>query len=143
MKTNIMKISVLAAVFIFLAAGASWADHPKKRHYKKVEKKHVRSDYRDSRDYGNRSDFDHGRYDRRRHHFKKHHDRHLIAHRNGKHAFKHRHRYHRPVYKHDHYRHNRRHYHYHRHKPTYNILSFKVPAFEPGWSVTIKSKSGW
>ena len=143
MKANIMKISVLATILIFLSAGASWADHPKKRYYNKVEDKHIRGEYRDGRDYGKRSRFDHDRYDHRRHHYTKHNDRHRIAHWNGKHAFKHRHGYHRPVYKHDHYRHERRHGHYHRHKPVYKTFTFRAPAFEPGWSVTIKSKSGW
>lgn len=142
MKSNTVKMSVLAMVLIFFSAGASWAARQKKPHYNKVGKKQIRSEYRDSRDYRNRSHFNRSRYNDRRHD-SKHHDRHLIAHRDGKHAFKYRHRYRRPVYKHDHYRDKRRHYRYHKHKPIYNIFSLRVPAFEPGWSVIIKSKSRW
>jgi hypothetical protein len=33
--------------------------------------------------------------------------------------------------------------HYHKHKRSYNVFSFRAPVFEPGWSVTIKTKSRW
>jgi hypothetical protein len=33
--------------------------------------------------------------------------------------------------------------HYHKHKPSYNGFSFRMPTFEPGWSVIIKTKSRW
>lgn len=143
MKANIMKMSVLATVLILLSAGASWADNQKKRHYNKVENKRIRSEYRDSRDYGKRPHFNRGRYDHPRRQFKIHNDRHLIAHKDGNHAVKYRHRYQRPFDKHYRYSDKRRHYHYYKHKPTYNIFSFRVPDFDPGWSVIIKSKSRW
>jgi hypothetical protein len=33
--------------------------------------------------------------------------------------------------------------HYHKHKPSYNVFSYKRSIFEPGWSVTFKTKSRW
>jgi hypothetical protein len=33
--------------------------------------------------------------------------------------------------------------HYHKHKPSYNVFIYRGSIFEPGWSVTIKTKSRW
>jgi hypothetical protein len=33
--------------------------------------------------------------------------------------------------------------HYHKHKPSYNVFSYWGSIFEPGWSVTFKTKSRW
>ena len=144
MKANLLKISVLATVLIFLSAGASWADRRDNRHHKKAEKKQFRSEYKGSRDYREPSHSDRNRYEHPRRHYKKHFDRHLAAHRKWKHHARHHHKYHRPVHKHDQYRYNKKvHKHYHKHKRSNKVISFRVPDFDPGWSVIIKTKSRW
>ncbi len=143
MKANLMKISVLATVLIFLLAGASWADNRKSRNYNKVENKHSRNEYDGRNGYRRPSHFNQGRYEHPRCHDKKRDDRHLAADRDRKYAVKYRHKYHQPVHKQDYYRYNRRHNHYHKHKSSYNVFSFRAPAFEPGWTVIIKTKNRW
>jgi len=134
MKAKLLKISVMTAAIIFLFAGASWADGGKIRHPKQVRNKHFRSKYNGSNGYQKPPHNNRSRYEYPRRHYQKHYDRHLAAHRVERQAFKHHQKYHRPVRKHD---------HYHIRKPSYNVFSFRAPVFEPGWSVTFKTKSRW
>ena len=143
MKAKLLKISVMTAAIIFLFAGASWADGGKNRHHKQVRKKHFRSNYNGSHGYqkpshNNRSRFEHPRRD-----YQKHYNRHRAVHRAERYAFKHCQKYHRPVHRQDRYRHKVINKHYHKHKRSYNVFSFRAPVFEPGWSVTFKTKSRW
>ncbi len=134
MKSNLLKISVLATVLILLSASASWADSRTTRYYNKAGNQHFRSEYDRNSGYQKPSYFNRSRYAQPRDHYKKNDDRYLAAHRVAKRTVKYRHDYPRPVHKHD---------HYYKYKPSCNIFSFRVPVFEPGWSVIIKSKSTW
>ena len=144
MKAKLLKMSVITTmVMIFLFVGASWADNAKDRHHKQVGNKHLRTEHDRSDGYREPSHLSRRWYEHPRRHYKKHYDRHPAAHRAERYAFKHRQKYHRPVRKPDHYRPKVIHKHYHKHKPSYNGFSFRVPAFEPGWSVTFKTKNRW
>ena len=143
MKAKRLKMSVITTMVIFLFAGASWADGAKNRHQSQVGTKHIRTEHDRSDRYREPSHYSRRGYEHPRRPFKKHYDRHPAAHRAERHAFKHRQTYHRPVHKHDHYRHKVIRKHYHKHKPSYNGFSFRVPTFEPGWSVTFKTKNRW
>ena len=168
MKTKRLKTSVVTIVVIFLFAGASWADGAKNRHHGQVRKNHIRTTHDRSHGYQKPSDFNHRRYAR---FYQKHYDRHRAAHkaerrafkhhqkyhraerhafkhhqkyhRAERHAFKHRHKYNRSVHGRDHYRHKVICKHYHKHKPSYNVFSYGTSVFEPGWSISIKTKSRW
>ena len=143
MKAKLLKMSVITTMVIFLFAGVSWADGRKSRHHKQVRNDHIRTEH--DRGHGYRQSSHHNRewYEHPRGHYQKHYDRHPAAHRAERHAFKHRHRYHRPFHRHDHYRHKVIRKHYHKHKPSYNGFSYGASIFEPGWSVTIRTKSRW
>ncbi len=143
MKAKLLKMSVMTTAIIFLFAGASWADGGKYRHHKQVGYKHIRTEHDRSDGYHKPSHYSSRRHEHSRRHYKKQYDRHPPAHRAERHAFKHRQKYHRPVHKHDRCRHKVVHKHYHKHKPFYNVFSFRAPVFEPGWSVTFKTKSRW
>ena len=147
MKATLIKMSVITTLAIFLFVGTSWADGGNNRHQKKVDKKHFRSGHHRSDGYHGWSHYGRGWYEPSRRHHKKHFDRYRAAHRVKRHAFKYRHQYHRPVHKHRHYRHHD-HYrhkvickHYHKHKPSHNVFSYRASFYDPGWSVTIKTRS--
>ncbi len=140
MKVKLLKISVMTAAIIFLFSGASWADGAKNRHHRQGRDNQIRTTHDRSRGYQEPSHFS---YRGNRQHYKKHYNRHRAVHRAQRHAFKHRHKYHRPVHRQDRYRHKVINKHYHKHKRSYNVFSFWAPAFEPGWSVTFKTKSRW
>ncbi len=149
MKTSLLKMSVITTLAIFLFAGTSWADGGNNRHHKQVHKKHFRTGHHGSDGDHGWSHYGRGWYEYPRRYYKKPYNRHQVAHRAKRHAFKHRLRYHRPVHKHRHYRHHD-HYchkvirrHYHKHKPSYNGYSYRSQIFEPGWSISIKTKSRW
>ena len=143
MKAKRLKMSVITTMVIFLFAGASWADGGKNRHHKQVGNEHIRTEHDRGHGYREPSQYNREWYEHRRGHYQKHYDRHLAAHRAERHAFQHRQKYHKPVSKHDRYRHKVIRKHYHKHKPSYNLFSYRVPVFEPGWSVSIKTKSRW
>ena len=144
MKATLLKMSMIATLAIFLFVGTSWADGGNNRHHKKVDKKHLRSGHhRNSGDQG-WSHNGRGWYKSPRHHYKRHHNRHWASHRSKRHAFKHHHKYRRPVHKHwhdNHCRHKVVRRHYHRHKPSYNVFSYRASLYDPGWSVTIKTRN--
>ena len=144
MKATLLKMSVITTLAIFLFVGTSWADGGNNRHHKKVDKKHFRSG--PDRNDGHQGWSHNGRgcYESPRQRYKKHDDRHRAAHRGKIHAFKHHRKYHRPVHKlrhHDHYLHKVIRRHYHKHKPSYNVFSYQASLYDPGWSVTIKTRS--
>jgi hypothetical protein len=143
MKAKLLKMSVITTMVILLFAGASWADVGKNRHQKQARNEHLRTEHDRSDRYRKPSLYSHrwDKYPRR--HYQKHYDRHPAAHRAERHAFKHRQKYHRPICKHDLYRHKVIRRHYHKHKPSYNVFSYRGSIFEPGWSVTFKTKSRW
>ena len=145
MKARILKMSVITTLAIFLFAGTSWADSGKNRHHNKVHKKHFRTGHHNKNDgYHGWSHYDRGWYESPRRHYKKHYNRHRAAHRAKRHTFKHHHKYYRPVHKlrqHDYYRHKVIRRHYHKHKPSYNVFSYRASIHDPGWSVTIKTRS--
>jgi len=143
MKAKLLKMSVITTMVMFLFAGTTWADRGKDRHPKEVRNKHIRTEHDKNRGPHESSHYNRGWYEHPRHHFKKHYVRHPAAHRAAKHALKHGQRYTRPVHRHDSHRPKVIRKHYHKRKPSYNVFSFRVPAFEPGWSVTFKTKSGW
>ncbi len=143
MKAKSLKISVMAAAIIFLFAGASWADGGKIRHHKQVRNKHFRTEHPRSDRNPAGSHYSRRSYEHPRRHYQKHYDRHRAVHRAERYASRHRHKYHRPVHRQNHYRHKVINKHYHKHKRSYNVFSFRAPVFEPGWSVTIKTKSRW
>ena len=143
MKAMLLKMSVMTIMVIFLFAGASWADDAKNRHHKIVRNKHIRTEPDRSDRYREPSHHSRRGYEHPRRHYVKRYVRHPAVHKAKKNAFKHGRKYHRPVHKHDHYRHKVIRKHYHKHKPSYNVFSFRVPAFEPGWSVTFKTKNRW
>ena len=146
MKAMLLKMSVITTLAIFLFVSTSWADGGNNRYYKKVDKKHLRSGHHRSNGDQGWSHNSRGWYKSPRHHYKRHHDRHWASHRAKRHVFRHHHQYHRPFHKHwhgNHCRHNIIRRHYHRHKPSYNVFSYRGSIFEPGWSVTFKTKSRW
>ena len=143
MKAKLPKMGMMTTAIIFLFAGASWADGGKKRYHKQVGNKHIRTEPDRSDGYHKPSHYSPRRHEHSRRHYKKQYDRHPPAHRAERHAFKHRQKYHSPVYNYDRYRHKVIRKHYHKRKPSYNVFSFRAPVFEPGWSVTFKTKSGW
>lgn len=143
MKAKLLKMSVITTMVMFLFAGASWADRGKDRHHKQVRNKQIRTEHNRSDRYRERSYYSRRGYEHPRRHDKKRYVRHPAAHRAERQAFEHRQKYRRPVHKHDHQRRMVIRKHYHKHKPSYNVFSFRAPAFEPGWSVTFKTKSGW
>ena len=143
MKAKLLKISVMTAAIIFLFAGASWADGGKSRHHKQVRNKHFRTEHPRSDRNPDRSHYNRRSYQHPRRHYQKHYDRHRAVHRAERYAFKHRQKNHRPVHRQDRYRHKVINKHYHKHKRSYNVFSFRAPVFEPGWSVTFKTKSRW
>ncbi len=154
MKTKLLKISVITTTVIFLFAGASWAGGAKNRHHRQGRDNQIRTKHDRSHGYQEPSHFN---YRRNGQHYKKHYNRHRAVHRAQRHAFKHhqkyhraarhalkhRHKYHRPVHRHDHYRRQVIHKHYRKHKSSYNVFSYRASVFEPGWSITIKTKSRW
>ena len=143
MKAKLLKISVMTTMVLFLFAGASWADRGNNRHHKRDRNKHIRTEH-DRRDrYREPSHYNRRGYEHPRHQYKNHFVRHPAAHRAERHAFKHRRKYHRPVYEHDHQRPRVIRKHYHKTKPSFNVFSFRAPAFEPGWSVTFRTKNRW
>ena len=143
MKAKLLKMSVITTMVMFLFAGTTWADRGKDRHPKEVRNKHIRTENDKNRGPHESSHYNRGWYEHPRHHYKKHYTRHPAAHRAAKNPVKHGQRYHRPVHRHDSHRPKVIGKHYHKRKPSYNVFSFRVPAFEPGWSVTFKTKSGW
>jgi hypothetical protein len=143
MKAKLLKMSVITTMVIFLFAGASWADGAKDRHHKQVRNKHIRTEHDRRDECREPSHYSRRWYEHSRRDYKKHYDRHPAAYRAERHAFKHHQKYHRPVYNYDRYRHKVIRKHYHKRKPSYNGFSFRAPVFEPGWSVSIKSKSRW
>jgi hypothetical protein len=143
MKAKLLKISVMTIMVIFLFAGASWADSAKNRHHKHVRNKHIRTEHDKSDRYREPSHNSRRGYEHPRRQYKKHYVRHPAAHRAERHAFNHDRRYHRPVHKHDPHRRKVIRKHYHKRKPSYNVFSFRVPSFEPGWAVTFKTKNRW
>ena len=144
MKATLLKMSVITTLAIFLFVGTSWADGRNNRHHKKADKKNLRSGH-------HRSHADQGwSHNGRRWHkspwhpYKRQNDRHWASHRAKRHAFKHYHKYRRPFHKHwhdNHYRHKVIRRHYHRHKPSYNVFSYRASLYDPGWSVTIKTRN--
>jgi hypothetical protein len=118
MKANLLKMSVITTMVIFLFAGASWADGAENRHHKQARNKHIRTEHHRSDGYLGPS-----HYSRRWYELPQ--------------------KYHRPARKHDRYRHQVICKHYHKHKPSYNLFSYRVQVFEPGWFVGIKTKSRW
>ena len=143
MKAKLLKISVMTIVVIFLFAGASWADGEKNRHHKQDRNKHIRTEHDRSDRYREPSHNSRRSYEYPRRQYKKHYVRHPAVHRAERHAFNHDRRYHRPVHKHDPHRRKVIRKHYHKRKPSYNVFSFRVPAFESGWAVTFKTKNRW
>lgn len=143
MKAKLLRISVITTMAIFLFAGASWADSAKNRHSKQVGNKHIRTEHDRSDGYREPSHYSRIGYEHPRRHYNKQYDRHPAAHRAERHAFQHRQKYHRPVQNYDRYRHKVIRKHYHKRKPSYNVFSYRAPAFGPGWSVSIKTKSRW
>ena len=146
MKTRLLKISVIATLAIILFAGTSWADRGKNRHDGQKQNKHFRSSHQRHDGYHKPSHHCRGWYDHHRRHNKKYYDRHWAAHRAERHAFKHHLKHHRGLHKnrhHNHYRHRVIRKHYHKHKPSHNLFSYKASIFDPGWSITFKTKSRW
>lgn len=147
MKAMLLKMSVITTLAIFLFVGTSWADGGNNRYYKKVDKKYLRSG--PDRNDGHHGWSHNGRewYESLRHRYRIHDDRHRAVHRAKLHAFKHHRKYHRPVHKlrhyrqQDHYRHKVIRRHYHKHKPPYNVFSYRASLYDPGWSVTIKTRN--
>lgn len=130
MKATLLKMSVITTSAIFLFAGASWADGEKNRLHKTVDKKHVRpgpdrSDRHQGRSYNGR-----GWNESPQHHYKQPYVRHWAAHSAKRHVFKHHH--YRPMVIGK---------HYHRYKPSHNVFSYWATIHDPGWSVTIKTRS--
>ena len=144
MKATLLKMSMITASAIFLFVSTSWADGRENRHHKKVEKKHFRSGHHRSDGYQETSRYNRGWYESPRSHHKKHYDGHQAAYRAKRHAFMDGRKFHRPLHKHryhDHYRHKLIRRHYHKYKPSYNVFSYRASIYDPGWSVTIKTKS--
>ncbi len=140
MKTKLLKMSVITTIVIFLFAGASWAGGAKNRHHRQGRDNQIRTTNDRSRGYQEPSHFN---YRGNGQHYKKHYSRHRAVHRAQRHALKHRHKYHRQVHRNDHYRRQVIHKHYRKHKPAHNVFSYRASVFEPGWSITIKTKSRW
>jgi hypothetical protein len=143
MKAKLLKISVMTIMVIFLFAGASWADGAKNRYHKQDRNKHSRIEPDRNNRYREPSHNSRRGYEYPRRQYKKHYVRHPAAHRAERDAFNHDRRYHRPVHKHDPHRRKVIRKHYHKRKPSYNVFSFRVPSFEPGWAVTFKTKNRW
>ena len=143
MKAKRLKMSVIAAMVIFLFAGASWADGAKNRHQKQVGNEHIRTEH--DRSDGHREPYlyNRGWYEHPRRDYQKHYDRHPATYRAERHVFKYRQTYHRPVYGLDHPRQQVIRKHYHKHNPSYNVFSYRASVFEPGWSVIIKTTRRW
>ena len=143
MKATLLKISVITTMAIFLFAGASWGDGAKNRHPKKVGNKHIRTEPDRSDGYREPSHYSRRGYEHPPRYYNKNYDRHPAAHRAERHAFQHRQKYLRPVQNYDRYSPKVIRKHYHKRKPSYNVFSYRAPAFGPGWSVSIKTKSRW
>ena len=143
MKAKRLKISVITTIVIFLCAGASWADGAKNRHHNRIRNEHIRTEHDRGHGYRQPSHNHREWNEHLRGRYQKHYDCHIAAHRAERHAFYHRQRYHRAVHQHDHHRHKGIRKHYHKHRPSYNVFSYRGSIFEPGWSVTIKTKSRW
>ena len=134
MKTKLLKVSMLAAVLIFVFAGASWADGRKNRHYSYSPEKRIRAKLHGVAKYHQPV---HYKHKMNRHHkrlYKKHHYRHRPAHRYRHHIFYHRH----------HYRHQR---YYGENSydddPSYNEFSIAATISEPGIEFSIGTKRTW
>ena len=144
MKATLLKMSVTTTLAIFLVVGISWADGGNNRHHKKVDKKHFRSGPHRSGGHHGWCHNGRGWYESPRHHYKKYYNGHRSAHIAKRHAFKH---HHKPVpnlrhyRQHDQYRHKVIRRHYHKHKPSYNVFSYRASLYDPGWSVTIKTRN--
>jgi len=143
MKAKLLKMSVMTTMVIFLFAGASWADDAKDRHYKQDRNKHIRTEPGRSDGYREPSHNSRRGYEHPRRHYVKHYVRHPAVHRTERHAFKHRQRYHSSIHTRDYHRHKVIRKHYHKHKPSFNVFSYGGSIFEPGWSVTFKTKNRW
>ena len=140
MKAKSMKMSVMTTAVIFLLAGASWADGGKNRHHRRVEKKHFQTEHNRKDGYREPS------HDRQRtvHRAERHDFRHdREYHRAQKRVFKHHRKIHRRIENRSHYRHKDNYKHYHKHRPFHKVYSYRASAFDPGFSITIKTKNSW
>jgi len=142
MKTKLLKISMMLVALIFVFTGASLADSGENRHRnympeKRIQVKHHRgSSYRQPVHYKHKVN----RYYKRL--YKKHHYRHLPAHRYRQHGFSNRHKW---INKH---RHHYRHQRYtsensYDDDPSYNEFSLAATISEPGVEFSIGTKRRW
>jgi len=171
MKTKLLKMSVITSILIFSIAGTSWANDGRHRHKYQSGTKHFNTDHYQKDLHRGSPHNRYWPHRHKRHHYAKHHYRHLAAHRAERraikhlrdyhkarrhairhhreyhraqgHAFKHRHKNHGRFGKHRHYYHKDTHEHRRKHRPSRNMFSYWVSAFEPGWSITITSKNIW
>ncbi len=132
MKAKQLKIGVLAIVLIFLAAGASWADNRGSRPDHNPGKKHIRSEYHQKTGYRDSSYVSRQLYAQHRNRDRQYDHRHRFVPGSAKYPLAYHNKYRRTV-----------HHPYHSHGLPCNVFSFGGPAFQSGWSVIIKSKSGW
>lgn len=145
MKATLLKMSVMATAIIFLLAGASWADNEKTRHHRRVGEKQVYTDQNRKDGFREWSHDGHGSYEHSRSHEQNHYNRHSDSHRVERHAGWYHHKYHRALHKqyHHHYRRMVIQKDYRKHRPSNHLFSYRASAFDPGFSITIKTKNRW
>ena len=142
MKTKLLKMSMLAAVLIFVFTGASWADGRKNRHHSYTPEKRIRAKHHGVAKYHQPV---HYKHKMNRHHkglYKKHHYRVRPAHRYRQPIFNHRYKW---INKH---RHHYRHQRYtsensYGDDPSYNEFSIAATISEPGVEFSIGTKRRW
>jgi hypothetical protein len=135
MKTKLLKISVLTTALFLLFAGACWAYREKDRQRRPVGNKHIHSKQDRNTGYYERSHHNRRSYEHPRRQNKRQYRPHHAPFRAKRHAFNHGYRHH--------HRHKVYHRHYHRHQKSHNAFSYRMSIFEPGWSITVKTKNRW
>lgn len=134
MKTKLLKMSMLAAVLVFVISGASWADSRKNRQNNYVPEKQMRMKHQGSVKYSQPVHYKHKVNRHQKRYYKNHYYRHRPAHRYRHHKLNHRH----------HYRHDR---YYGENSydddPSYNEFSIAATISEPGMEFSIGTKRTW
>lgn len=143
MKATSLKISVMATAIIFLLAGASWSDNEKTRYQRRVGKNQVHPDQNSKDGFRNWSHDGRGSYEHSRRHDQKHYTRHSASHRVERYAGRYLHKYHSALHYQDHYRRMVIQKYYRKYRPSNHLFSYRASVFDPGFSITIKTKNRW
>lgn len=148
MKTNLIKISVLTAVLVFVISGASWAEIRKNCQHEGSRTERIDHNSDRSANY-HQSDrqYRHGNYHRR--------DYKRIHHRPAPKVRRHHYKHHRNYNRHHRYRHKMIRKHYRQYYRPYreshsetavessNEFSIAATIFEPGFEISVGSKRTW